>query len=306
MFISKRKRFPTCSMRWSCLGPAPVTIVRLEPVCPESIKSAAAQRVPLPEISASLPSALNKRIVLPRTMIQPSAPTPVCRLQIARATAGRLVCGAWSDQVSRKSLPAPCALVNGIRIAVSSIDFDDRHALHADRVHQFITRPVHSRLGHGGRHGVASLRYGPTLVEEIVGACHAGIPLRFVAVVQGLGHWDTGLTEDSGEISQHREDSTAVIVGIKEGCRFMRPESAGLGVDLRLFPADPVFGLWMSDPPTGRDEGEHDRNGCVSLAWRQENQRSTGKCEEGKRGQAVTRVVVRKWREVRDEDGRAR
>ena len=60
-----------------------------------STRNAAAQRVPLPEISASLPSALKSRISASQwasspasaTSIQPSAPMPVWRSQIARAAA---------------------------------------------------------------------------------------------------------------------------------------------------------------------------------------------------------------------------
>src|SRR5437879_3991738 len=52
------------------------------------------------------------------TSIQPSAPIPVCRSQIALAASLRPSMGASLIHVSRKSFPAPCALVNGILILV--------------------------------------------------------------------------------------------------------------------------------------------------------------------------------------------
>ena len=51
--------------------------------------SAATQRVPFPEISASLPSALKSRMCMPSISIHPSAPIPVWRLQIAHAIDAR-------------------------------------------------------------------------------------------------------------------------------------------------------------------------------------------------------------------------
>jgi len=58
---------------------------------PVSTRKAAAQRVPLPDISASLPSELNSRIEAGSTAeggvtrIQPSAPIPAWRSQMATA-----------------------------------------------------------------------------------------------------------------------------------------------------------------------------------------------------------------------------
>jgi hypothetical protein len=48
------------------------------------------------------------------TSSQPSAPTPVWRSQMARASAGRSGESTRSAQVSRKSLLAPCVLVKGM------------------------------------------------------------------------------------------------------------------------------------------------------------------------------------------------
>ena len=63
---------------------------------PLSIRNAAAQRVPLPEISLVLPSefhssdgSVGARALL-ETSIHPSAPTPVWRSQIATAIAARI------------------------------------------------------------------------------------------------------------------------------------------------------------------------------------------------------------------------
>src|SRR5271170_3180480 len=102
---------------------------------------AAAQRVPFPEISASLPSALNNRIEWPRINIQPSAPMPVWRLQMARAVDGRSTSGTCCDQESRKSFPAPCALVKGIGILVAFVNFDHRSAFDLHCLYQMITGP---------------------------------------------------------------------------------------------------------------------------------------------------------------------
>jgi len=93
-------------------------------VIPCHSANAAAQRVPLPEISGSLPSELNNRVRSPApsfaTSIQPSAPIPVVRAQIRRATSGRLSLGASPAHVSRKSFSAPCSFVNGISITSRS------------------------------------------------------------------------------------------------------------------------------------------------------------------------------------------
>src|SRR6185312_7966734 len=119
--ISNWNQFPRREISVRRFDPAPVVIVTSGPLTAFlSSAKAAAQRVPLPEISASLPSELKRRVSRPfsegLTIIHPSPPTPVVRAQIRRAVSGRLAAGAWRAQVRRKSFSAPCSLVNGIFI----------------------------------------------------------------------------------------------------------------------------------------------------------------------------------------------
>ena len=99
MFISNRKYLARRSISTRLLTPAPVRTATRSRASPASIRKAAAQRVPLPEISAVLPSELYNSMapcspLLPgSTRIQPSAPTPVCRWQMARAAAAAILKG---------------------------------------------------------------------------------------------------------------------------------------------------------------------------------------------------------------------
>src|ERR1700761_2400571 len=86
---------------------------------PAFIANAAAQRVPLPDISGSLPSELNNWLrsnpSSRQTNIHPSAPIPVLRWQIRRAISASPSRGASLAQVNKKSFSTPCSLVNAIR-----------------------------------------------------------------------------------------------------------------------------------------------------------------------------------------------
>src|ERR1022692_444258 len=89
---------------------------------------AATHRVPLPEISASEPSAFNKRTsrsasAAGRTHSTPSAPTPLRRSQICWLNLG-MSPGPCAKSIMRKSLPQAVALTKGT-VAISVL-FGDR------------------------------------------------------------------------------------------------------------------------------------------------------------------------------------
>src|SRR6185437_5951175 len=171
-------------MRRSSLIPAPVAIRTYSPGCSSEISRAAAQRVPLPEISGSLPSALNRRIVASRSIalalrisIHPSAPMPVWRWQMARAIAGRSEAFTRSVQVSKKSLPAPCAFVKGISILMPPVNFYCGNLFLRDGFDQHAFAP--------GRRGDWVARWGdrPFFAEEKLGPRNGRHPGRLVAIV---------------------------------------------------------------------------------------------------------------------------
>ena len=98
--------------------PASVSKARRSP-SPASSSQRAAQRMPLPHISASVPSAL---IVRMRTSaideasktMQPSAPMPARRSQTQRAKEATSLSGATRASMTTKSLCAPCIFVTRI------------------------------------------------------------------------------------------------------------------------------------------------------------------------------------------------
>src|ERR1039457_2912441 len=108
MELRNSKLFPSRAVRKQVFSPAPVrmtTELRLF----SAQYHAAAQRVPLPEISASEPSAFSRRTprsasVAGNTHSTPSAPTPLCRSQIRRLKE-QISLGAWAKSMIRKSLP---------------------------------------------------------------------------------------------------------------------------------------------------------------------------------------------------------
>jgi hypothetical protein len=104
-------------------SPASVSMERLSPACAPSASAihAATQRVPLPLISATEPSALCRRIAPEQGPVQrknsmPSAPTPVLRAQSRRVSAAQSWLATASSVTMRKSLPQACALVNEINL----------------------------------------------------------------------------------------------------------------------------------------------------------------------------------------------
>src|SRR5271157_2419009 len=107
-------------VRSQVLSPAPVLMTADVRLCSAQYH-AATHRVPLPEISASEPSALSKRIATSAsdagsTHSTPSAPTPlwrshICRLKPAMPT------GACSIPMIRKSLPQAVDFTKGMEAA---------------------------------------------------------------------------------------------------------------------------------------------------------------------------------------------
>src|SRR5271165_288814 len=96
---------------------------------------AATHRVPLPEISASEPSAFSSRMPTSAsfagsTHSTPSAPTPLCRSQMLRLK-DAMSLGACTMSTIRKSLPQAVAFRKGT-LAISVLLGDGRvgHDLH--------------------------------------------------------------------------------------------------------------------------------------------------------------------------------
>src|SRR5216684_3286363 len=102
------------SLPWGCSEPS---VCSEHLVCPEQ-RCAATQRVPLPEISASDPSALNSRARMSASWAgnnhsTPSAPMPRWRSHI-RLLKPPISAGTYAPSTIRKSLPHALALTNGI------------------------------------------------------------------------------------------------------------------------------------------------------------------------------------------------
>src|SRR5947207_1237727 len=147
----------------------------------------------LPSASASMAGS---------TRIQPSAPMPVWRSQMARATvayppsaATSLAILASSRHVSRKSFFAPCALVkgmvNGILISLSPVDLDHRRILHHDRSFQRVANPV-TRGAVDGALGLAAAGHdGPRFVQKKIGARDGGFKRQAVITGKGVAQRDS-------------------------------------------------------------------------------------------------------------------
>src|SRR5579871_3367332 len=112
--------------------------------------------MPLPHISASLPSGLNIRIRKSATLdgstrINPSAPTPNLRSLILRLNSESWYCSMLPARAftTTKSLPMPCIFVNFTRI--------------------LLVLPIRSAsvVGHGSH--TATIRDAPTTNEELSG-----------------------------------------------------------------------------------------------------------------------------------------
>src|SRR6202035_2160868 len=126
MSISNSYSGSLFSMSTQVFNPAPVWIVIFSFACsgPRSEQRyAATQRVPLPEISASEPSALISRISTSAVAwgyihSTPSAPTPSWRLQICCVNAAMSeeasARSACDKSIKRKSFPQALAFTNGI------------------------------------------------------------------------------------------------------------------------------------------------------------------------------------------------
>src|SRR5690606_16819842 len=115
--VSRRPSRPSSVRR---RGPATVPTTSVSPVGVRRSCAihAAAQRTPLPEISASPPSAFQRSVSTPsgvgRSSIRPSPPMPRCRLQRRRARSAMSVAsGTCCRSSSRKSLPNAWALTSG-------------------------------------------------------------------------------------------------------------------------------------------------------------------------------------------------
>src|SRR5579864_5199919 len=120
--VSNSKQLPLREINSQPFSPAPVRITSLSGL-PPATRYAATHRVPLPEISASLPSALIRRARISasgagKSHSTPSAPTPLWRSQMHLLNSCRSV-GASAPSMIRKSFPQAAALVKGNLILVS-------------------------------------------------------------------------------------------------------------------------------------------------------------------------------------------
>ena len=109
----------------SVFRPASVSISNVRLWGWPSMRNAPAQRMPFPDISASLPSALKRRIRAswPRildfkTTISPSAPAPVWRSRILRANRTRPE-GRSPARTTSQSFPCPWYLTKGITLVIN-------------------------------------------------------------------------------------------------------------------------------------------------------------------------------------------
>src|SRR5205814_10123065 len=93
---------------------------------------------------------------------------------MARATDERSPVGASRSHVRRKSLPAPCAFVNGMVILISPEDLNRRRTFYKDSLHKLIVR----FLLHSGRNRVALDGDGPLFMQEQIGTSNRGVPGR--------------------------------------------------------------------------------------------------------------------------------
>src|ERR1700679_3313731 len=127
---------------------------------------------------------------------------------MARAVDGRSMSGTASADVSRKSLPAPCALVKGICILIPLVNFDYWSAFHFNRLYQMVAGAgSERRFLDGGGHRVARDGDGPLLVQKQVRARGGSHPCGLVAIVQGLMQRDASLAQDSSQVAEAGHDA---------------------------------------------------------------------------------------------------
>src|ERR1035437_10160411 len=183
MELRNSKLFPSRAVRVQVFRPAPVRMTA-ELRSFSAQYHAATQRVPLPEISASEPSAFSRRTtrsasVAGNTHSTPSAPTPLCRSQIRRLKE-QISPGAWAKSMIRKSLPQAVALTNGIlaiSVALGGCAFGHGHhqrqLLHFS-CQGFLLRKIglncelHAAMVVVDPSHVNSLHRQPCLVEKLV------------------------------------------------------------------------------------------------------------------------------------------
>src|SRR5438876_11368712 len=111
------------------------------------------------------------------TRIRPSAPTPVCRLQIAAISEGESVSRSSMSSIRTKSFPVPLYLPNPI----SSIAQVLRHPVdHFDRTGRTGLEPVYARIATEPRH--LPTRQRPRAFR---GQCDRVLQREFVFDVQG-------------------------------------------------------------------------------------------------------------------------
>src|SRR5271157_5266714 len=130
MELRNSKVLPSRAVMLQVFNPAPVRMTT-ESRSFSAQYHAATQRVPLPEISASEPSAFSSRTrrsasVAGNIHSTPSAPTPLCRSQMRRLN-------KW---MIRKSLPQAVAFTKGtLAISVALGDRGVRHSHDLGKVH---------------------------------------------------------------------------------------------------------------------------------------------------------------------------
>src|SRR6266849_1601091 len=113
---------PTRCLPAACASSSPATVSTMMLSLPFSrMTSAAMQRVPLPQASASPPSALRMRMKTsaPRVFAFSrtrswSQPTPLCRSAMARTAFSASASLRPRASMTTKSLPSPCILVKGM------------------------------------------------------------------------------------------------------------------------------------------------------------------------------------------------
>src|SRR5436190_19038515 len=104
--------------------------------------------------------------------------------------------GNWSRQVSRKSLRAPWALINGIFMGagpLSSINLDRRRSFYLNLLFQFIVRATSSGLHDSLRNFIACDRQRPLFVKKQIGAEDRGVPTGAGTLMQPFPQRDAGL-----------------------------------------------------------------------------------------------------------------
>src|SRR5512135_3547459 len=109
--------------------------------------------------------------------------------------------GNWSRQVSRKSLRAPWALVNGIFmgadpllwIDLSPINLDRGRSFYLNLLRQSILRAVRAGSDNRLSNFIPGNRQRPFFVKKQIGTQHRGVPTGAVALMQPFPQRDAGL-----------------------------------------------------------------------------------------------------------------